>query len=139
VEELQEMTGNVVEEYKYPDNEDYNYVITEYSLDGEVIFYEGEVNSGSGIGADYAVFQCESLEEVQASCKEHLDHLIDMDFTPPDLVETVDIKGHQVTYLDHHGFYIAQVFKGEEFVNALSSADLDDLHNNVNVYLDSLE
>ena len=137
--EEQELIGNVVEEYKYPDNEDYNYVITEYSSEGEVIFYEGEVNSGSGIGADYAVFQCETLEEVQTLCKEHLDHLIDMDFTPPDLVETVDIKGYQVTYLDHHGFYIAQVFNGEEFVNALSSADLDDLHNNVNVYLDSLK
>jgi hypothetical protein len=83
---LEEFDSKLIEEYKYPDNEEYNYIITEYSLSGDLVFYEAEVNSGSGIGADYAVFESGYLEEVKNLAKEHLDGLIEMDFSEPAVV-----------------------------------------------------
>ena len=98
-QEIREMDCRVVEEYYYPDDKDYNYIIRQYGLDGEWFEYEAEVNSGSGIGADYQVFMSDDLDEVRNEAKDWLDTLIEIDFTE-ESYESEEYEGYTLLVSD---------------------------------------
>ena len=125
------MDCRVVAEYAYEDDPEYNYIVRQYGLDGEWFDeYEAEVNSGSGIGADFARYVSEDLEGVIADAKSHLEGLIEMDFQEHEVVLTEQYGDFTVEYEDHRGFYIAHVFK-DDYFNALAGCSIEELQDKV--------
>jgi hypothetical protein len=131
-----EMDCRVVAEYYYPDDPSYNYIVRQYGLNGEWCDeYEGEVNSGSGIGADYAVYISDNLDEVVADAKDYLEHLIEMDFTEAEVVHKEQIGAYLAEYEKHNSFYIANIRKGRYLVEAFAGSSVEELQHKVRHYL----
>jgi hypothetical protein len=137
-QEIREMDCRVLAEYAYPDDPAYNYIVRQFGLDGEwYLPYEAEVNSGSGIGADYAQFISEDLDEVVADAKNHLEGLIELDFTEPEFIMTEHYEGYEVEYENNNGVFIANIRESKEYwlVEAIAGFNIEELQEKVKQFI----
>jgi hypothetical protein len=137
-QEIREMDCRVLAEYAYPDDPAYNYVVRQFGLDGEwYLPYEAEVNSGSGIGADYMQFASDDLDELLVEVKDYLQSLIDLDFTEPVLVLTEYHGEYVVEYENSNGVLIANILHSDEsLVDAIAERNLETLQQKIKQYFE---
>lgn len=137
-QEIREMDCRVLAEYAYPDDPAYNYVVHQFGLDGEwYLPYEAEVNSGSGIGADYVQFASDDLVELLVKVKDYLQGLIDLDFTVPVLVLTEYHGEYVIEYENSNGVFLANILHSDgSLVDVIAEHNLETLQQKIKQYLE---